>query len=142
MKKCFKCKEDKPLSEFYKHKGMSDGHLNKCKTCTKLDVHNHRHGSGRLKVLEYDRLRAKNPERIEKQKKINKAWEEKYPMRRKAQRELGKAVARCEIKPLPCFVCGEKAEAHHPDYDRPLDVIWLCPSHHKQIHSQSLKEIK
>lgn len=38
MKKCFKCGEDKPLNEYYKHKDMHDGHINKCKSCTKSDV--------------------------------------------------------------------------------------------------------
>lgn len=38
MKTCFKCGDKLPLTEFYHHQGMSDGHLNKCKSCTKADT--------------------------------------------------------------------------------------------------------
>ena len=34
-----------------------------------------------------------------------------------------------------CVVCGQSnAQAHHEDYSKPLDIIWLCPAHHKQLH--------
>ena len=37
-KKCFKCNEIKLLRGFYKHKQMSDGHVNKCIECNKKDI--------------------------------------------------------------------------------------------------------
>ena len=38
MKVCFKCGVSKELSDFYTHPRMDDGHLGKCKECTKKDA--------------------------------------------------------------------------------------------------------
>lgn len=134
FKECFKCKTVKPLDEFYKHKQMADGHLNKCKICNKRDSSEHR--SNNLdKVREYDRNRGKLPHRVELRNKINERWRKAHPDRSNAHQKLHKAVRSGKVKKQPCWVCGEKAEAHHPDYSKPLDVVWLCTMHHRQTHA-------
>ena len=45
-------------------------------------------------------------------------------------------IQRGKILKMPCWVCGEKAEAHHEDYSNPFDVIWLCRVHHLEFHKQ------
>ena len=36
----------------------------------------------------------------------------------------------------PCEICGDpRSHAHHPDYDQPLNVQWLCNRHHTQLHA-------
>lgn len=40
------------------------------------------------------------------------------------------------IVPSVCSRCGGAARihGHHPDYSKPLEVIWLCPVCHTDIH--------
>jgi hypothetical protein len=133
-KRCFKCNEEKALSDYYRHPQMADGHLNKCIKCTKKDVREHRVNNPE-RVRAYDRMRAKRPERIEASRAIWERWRAQNPERRAAQLQLGYAVRAGKIQKLPCLICGEeKAEAHHPDYSAPLAVVWLCSPHHHQAH--------
>lgn len=133
-KRCFKCLCEKPLDAFYKHARMGDGHLNKCKDCAKNDVMKHRQEHWES-VRAYDRLRASQPHRVASRLRIVAEYNAKYPHRKKANTAVGRAVREGRLQKQPCWVCGEKAVAHHPDYDRPLDVVWLCQPHHKQAHA-------
>lgn len=39
------------------------------------------------------------------------------------------------LVPKPCEECGEPdSEMHHPDYSKPLEVVWLCRPCHHALH--------
>lgn len=146
-KRCFKCGEVKPLSAFYKHPAMSDGHVNKCKECNKKDVTENRklrqdyyHAYDRVRSeqahrIEMNRLRSTRYRKEGKFTERNKKYFNKFPNRRAAQIAVSNAVRDGRLLKLPCLECGcVEVEAHHPDYDSPLDVIWLCVKHHKEVH--------
>jgi ribosomal protein S27AE len=41
------------------------------------------------------------------------------------------------IAKMPCERCGvETSLKHHDDYERPLDVMWLCGKHHHERHKE------
>ena len=130
MKKCFKCGEVKDLSLFYRHKQMADGHLNKCKECTKTDATNHRNNNIE-KIREYDRGRGNRlPDGYMDE------YKKKYPAKYKAHTMVGNAIKSGKLFIMPCEICGSEnnVHAHHDDYAKPLNVRWLCAAHHKQWH--------
>ena len=60
---------------------------------------------------------------------------EEKRLKTRAQQCLNYHVKVGHIARGPCQVCGEvKAEAHHDDYSKPLEVIWLCRIHHARMH--------
>ncbi len=153
MKTCFKCGAEKPLTEFYKHSQMSDGHVNKCKECNKQDVR-----ENRAKNVDYYRAydadRFQNDPKVKERHKIYSAtpegkkvlsrssakWINQNPEARAAHIILGNAVKNGRIeKPVNCSRCGKhepsrKIHAHHEDYAFPLTVIWLCAQCHVDEH--------
>ena len=131
MKKtCFKCNEEKPISEFYKHKRMADGHLNKCIECTKKDELKRR-WENIEKIRRYDRERGNR-----QTQEYIKEYRSKYPKKVKATTMVNNAIRDGKLFKEPCQVCGttEKIHAHHEDYAKQLNVRWLCSAHHKQWH--------
>ena len=136
MKECFKCKTVKPLSDFYKHSRMADGHVNKCKECNKNDSTANRN-KNLEKVRAYDRARSKESERIKAQTEITRAWRAEDSRRNLAHSQVARAIRSGALVRQPCCRCGEaKTVAHHEDYDKPLDVMWLCQPCHKKRHKE------
>lgn len=133
LKQCFKCGEVKALSAFYKHKGMADGRVNKCKECNKKDVKGSRERNIE-KVREYDRKRGNRmPNSYQKE------YRKRYPRKARARRMVAYHIKKGDLRHMPCEVCGEteNIHAHHDDYSQPLNVRWLCAAHHHQWHAEN-----
>ena len=64
-------------------------------------------------------------------------YRKQHPERRDASIAINNAVAAGKIiRPGSCTVCGRKCqpEGHHPDYSKPLEVIWVCRECHLDYH--------
>lgn len=128
LKRCFKCGTDKPRTEFYRHPQMGDGLLGKCKDCARVDVTVHR-ASNVERIRAYDRNRANEPHRKTLRARVTKEWRAKHRDRTRAhsmaERQIPEGPPRCEGCNL-----SARLERHHPDYARPLLVVWLCKPCH------------
>lgn len=58
-----------------------------------------------------------------------------------AHAAVTRALAKGTLVSQPCEECGnKKTDGHHPDYSKPLEVIWLCRSCHKKEHARRKRE--
>ena len=136
MKNCFKCGEKKARTEFYSHPMMGDGLLGKCKDCTKKDSAENtlRKQSDPQWVIK-ERKRQREKEAIRRKKGLVGTYVKGAYKRPEANNKVSYAMKTGMIKKSGCQVCGKsKAQAHHEDYSKPLDVVWLCTRHHADRH--------
>jgi hypothetical protein len=81
------------------------------------------------------RLRANNPGWSTQK---NRKWQEANPEKYQAHKAVEKALPRGAITKAPRCRCGTTigVHAHHDDYSRHLEVMWLCADHHRERHRE------
>ena len=80
----------------------------------------------------------------EKVKEYKKKYNyRKYPQDKKSGKVLARwkvssAIKAGKLKRGKCTVCSSSKwiHAHHEDYSKPLEVVWLCPLHHSDVHKK------
>lgn len=134
---CFKCEKSLPLSSFYVHNGMNDGHLNKCKNCTKADVRDRE-----LKLKEdpewvlqekkrsrekYHKLKYRGLYKptADKKRETIKKYHQKYP-----EKALARKYTEIYLTKIPGL------NLHHWSYNQEdwLDIIKLSVKEHNFLH--------
>lgn len=122
-----------------------------CKECVKANVRRNR--SENIDYYRsYDRLRYReSDERKEASRRCSnspaglKARQESAartranePEKYKARNAVSNALRDGKLqKADSCYFCKSttRLQAHHHDYNRPLDVFWLCASCHGKLHT-------
>ncbi len=149
MVNCTYCKVDKPISEFYASSIHKNGVTGGCKLCLREKTILNR--AKRLDYYrEFDRQRANNPDRVQARKEYQETergqqklsaakatYVERNPFIRQAHSAVNNAVRGGKlVKPSECESCNDETtlHGHHCDYNKPLDVMWLCDPCHKQWH--------
>jgi len=125
-KVCSKCKERLKLELFNKRSTTKDGRQAQCRACSnqsRIDWHRRDPEKARA----YDRARQNTVEV-------------------KARAAVSTAVKSGRmVKPDVCTVDGceetQDIAGHHPDYSRPLYVIWLCRQCHEDAHTAEREEM-
>lgn len=151
---CKQCGEEKTELEFYPN------NKSKCKKC----VIKYSTESVKCNPNYYIRWRKNNPEKLKEYREKHKNKQDEYylgwyqkngrPRTEKevensikwqkdnrekvsAHRKLYSAIKIGKIiRPESCTCCNKKARilGHHPNYSKPLTVVWVCSSCHKKIH--------
>jgi hypothetical protein len=134
-KVCFRCNTEKELTEYYKHKQMGDGHLNKCKDCTKKDSSKrHYEITSTPEGLEKERSRHREKYHRLNYKEMQKVWDKDKPWKSTSTyKGLSKK-----------FKTPKGLELHHWNYNNEFleDVYVMTRSEHKKLHRLLELDIK
>jgi len=135
-KRCKTCTMDKPVAAFAAHRTTRDRLRSDCRACVAVRSARH-YQANRAKVLERCRQRDKTAAGKAAMIRHATKWQNKNRPKIRAQDKLKYHVRVGHIKRQPCERCGNpKTHGHHEDYDKPLEVVWLCARCHKARHAE------
>ncbi len=146
IKTCRLCGSTKPIIDFCKTPLNKDGRCNRCKICSRIYSKKYR-AANLDKLQKADRIRSRTEERRRRNRESlrergkvyqyrSNEWKIRNREKVRARGKVKEAIKQGLLKRQPCEACGHigRNHAHHDDYGKPLDVRWLCPVHHGEIH--------
>src|SRR5215469_1804909 len=109
-----------------------------CSTCGSVD----RQPCGNCRVCSRISRRKYHASHPDVQRAKMRRYEAQNREKKNARLAVRKAIKAGKLsRSLVCQICWVvcKTEAHHPDYTRRFDVVWLCGNCHRFIHGRQAK---
>ncbi len=132
IRRCAVCHEERPLSEFPKDASSWQGRRRLCRVCF------------RAKQRDSWNWRKKEPDIHDRVTRARARYDQKRNIsdhrrrQAKAHSAVRTALKNGTIVRGFCEICGSPlTEAHHDNYDYPLQVKWLCKIHHIASHQEN-----
>lgn len=128
-KTCRKCGVEKDAQEFHADPRYRDGLGSYCKAC-KYVLSSKARDAWKLRHMDRHRLSMRDAQRRYRVDPAN-------GIKRAARIAVRDAIYSGRMLRGSCEVCGKpNAHGHHDDYSKPLDVRWLCSTHHREHHKK------
>lgn len=106
-----------------------------CATCRNREWNRRWREPVGLEELARRRREQQKSEAARKARRLALAGRDK--MVHRAHSKVQKALKSGRLVAEPCAVCSSKdVQAHHEDYSKPFDVVWLCRPHHIARHME------
>jgi hypothetical protein len=131
---CRQCLKWLPGEMFQAHSHYTNGHRSVCKKCISANRKIARDSKPKSPIIVRSSEEKKERNRLYKIK-----WTETHGRERLAQYRLRNAIKFKKIsRPNKCSLCSRECIpfGHHSNYDKPLNVTWVCRYCHMQIHSK------
>ena len=153
-KKCLKCGQEKDIVFFSKDRTRLSGLQSWCKICRAESSKSWKQKNKKRHCELNRKWEQKNREKVNKTKSLwrknnkeiynesRRRWKRKHPIAHIAHYMVNNEIYNGKLIKLPCEICGttNNIHAHHPDYSKPLNIIWLCRKHHIELHSNIFKK--
>lgn len=139
VKYCLKCKaiRGKEIKKKYSRAWYLK---NRDKILRQKNWRKHR-GEYSERIKQYNKVyRQKNGDKLNLEQRTKYKLDLNFRLKDLARATFKRALKKGLIeKGTICSKCGsnKNIEAHHPDYSKPYEVVWLCASHHKELHSEA-----
>lgn len=147
---CTKCNVEKCLKRFYKKEKGRFGRHSECIQCLKIREKKNREANPEIKKIREELYRSKLKEKYAdfENPRIHVKLHERSIMgfERYAEKKMQNLTSNLlnyavriglVEKPSQCSVCQSEnvLQAHHNDYSKPLEVVWVCTLCHVKFHT-------